>query len=145
VNGQAQAGALPDPKTAYDTLFQNVHARAFFGRLAQHGFTPASEKQAQEYLDLAGKLRVVEQDPRVKAANDANDPIAEANAALSNVMARHGLDGGIKAAAANDAQVARRQAAIQLAQDPSIYNSALSLKAAEASQLAAQIGYGQNA
>lgn len=142
MNGQAQ-GVLPDPKTAYDTLFQGVHTRAFFGRLAQHGFQPTSEKQAQEYLDLAGKLRLVDQDPRIKAAADANDPIAEANAALSNVLARHGLDAGVKQAAAQEADIARRNIAAQLAKDPSIYNSALSLKAAEASQVAAQLGIGQ--
>lgn len=139
---QQQAPALPDPKTAYDHLFSNIHARAFYSRLAQHGLAPANEKQAQEYLELAGKLRAIEADPRVKAAEAQNDPIAEVNRALDGAMERHGL-GSVKAAKAQEADVARRNVAVKLAADAGIYNSVLSLKAAEASQIAAQLGLGQ--
>lgn len=140
-NAQPGQPQLPNVKTAYDTLFSQIQARAFFGRLGQLGYSPTSEKQAQEYLNLAGKLRVIEQDPQVKAANDANDPIAQASAALDTAMARFGLDTGVKTAAAQEADVSRRNIAAQLAADPSLYASVLSLKSAEASQLAAQIGY----
>lgn len=134
-----QTPVLPDPKTAYDHVFGNVFTTAFFNKLARHGRVPTSEKQAQEYLLLAGNLEAIEADPRVKAANDANDPIAEANAALAGAAQKHGL-GTFKTAATQAADSSRRQAAIQMASDPGIYSSMLSLKAAEAAEVGRRFG-----
>jgi hypothetical protein len=56
------------------------------------------------------------------------------------VLQREGLDNGIKQAAAQEHDTSVLSAVEQLAQDPDIYNSVLSIKAAEAEQLAAQLG-----
>lgn len=127
-----QPPALPDPKTAYDTLVRDVYARTFFGRLAAHGLQPQSEKQAEDLLAMAGKLRVIAEDDRVKAAEAANDPIARANQSVDGLMRRMGIGGHDKAASAQAATAARRQAAVRLAGDPALYNAALSYKAAVA-------------
>ena len=133
-----QPAALPDPQTAFNNLMSGVHGRVFFGKLASYGIVPQSEKQAAAMLELGGKLRVASQHEQVKQAEDANDPILMANAALDRVMSQHGLDGQFKQAAANDEAHAIRQAAANLAGDPTIYNSVLALKAAEAQMLQSQ-------
>ena len=129
--------ALPTPEQAYAHLFDNVHARVFFGKLASFGIQPQSEKQASELLELAGKLKAAEQDPTVKAAAERNSPFAQASSDLDRQLGRMGVG---KAAAAEQADIALNQAAAQLAQDPATYNAVLSLKAAEATQIAKQMG-----
>ena len=127
-----QAATLPDPDAAYSHLFDQVHARIFFTKLGQAGYTPRNEKEAQEMLELAGKLRMVRQDPAVKQAADDSGRFAQANQALDTVLGQHGMDGSIKQASAQEQDVALDQAVDLLAQDHNIYNSVLSLKAAEA-------------
>ncbi len=135
-NGQP---ALPNPQVAYDTLFANVHAKAFFSKLASFGVQPRNDQQARYYLEMAGKLRAIEEAPQFKAANDANDPVAQANADLDAVMSRYGMAPQHKVAADQTAEIARTNMARQLAQHGDIYNSALSVKAAEASLIAQQL------
>lgn len=121
---------LPTPEQAYSHLFDEVHARAFFGKLAAHGRPVTTDKQAADYLELAGKLRMLHQDPAVKAAAEADGPLAEASAALDQFMAQNGFR-------PSGRDVATKQAAVQLAADPAVYASVLALKAAEAGQVAA--------
>ena len=52
--------ALPDVGEAYNNLFEGVHANVFFGKLANHGIQPQNEKEAADLLELAGKLRGVD-------------------------------------------------------------------------------------
>ena len=130
-----QAPALPEPQAAMDTIFQRVHSQVFFGKLAQAGIPVNSEKDASDLLELAGKLRAVA--PQIKQAQVGT--YAAANATLDQALAAHGLDSGIKRAQANDQQIALGNVAAQLAQDPEIYNAVLSIKSAEASQIAEQL------
>lgn len=135
---QQQQQPLPDPKVAYDTLYRDVYASSFFGRLAQHGVTPATEKQAEHFLGLAGKLRAYAEDDRTKQAADAADPVAEAESALDSVLARNGF--GRLTKAAQEADVARHNAAVRLANDANVYNAVLTLKAAQAQEVAERLG-----
>jgi hypothetical protein len=137
MNNTKQAGALPDPNAAYNHLFDNVHAQVFFGRLASRGYVPQSEKQANDYLQIAGRLRHVE--ATEKAAGDQHDPIGLALAALDATLGETGMDGHLKAAQARDADMAIKEAAAELAGDPLIYNSVLSLAQAEAQAAAQQL------
>lgn len=133
-----QAAALPDAETAYNTLFNGIHARVFFSKLASLGHEVKNEKQAQALLELAGKLRVVEQESGYKAAEELNDPYVAANHYIDEALGQHGLDASIKKARAAEEAGSIRQVAQQLSQDPGFYNSVLSLKAAEAAALQAQ-------
>ena len=124
---------LPDPQAAYNHLFNTVHAPAFFAKLAQAGIAPANEKEAADYLEMAGKLRTIQQDPRVKAAQDnSGSRVTQAKQALDQLMSQHGLGGQAR-------QISLQKVAASLADDPNIYNAVLSLKAAEASAVQAQL------
>ena len=132
-----QQQALPDPVAAYNHLFNNVHSQVFFGKLASRGYAPQNEKQAQDLLVLAGKLRRVAQVSE-KAASD-HSPFAGALNALDGYLGETGMGGQ---QAAQESQMAIKEAAAQLANDPVVYNCVLSLKAQEAA-LAAQQFQGQ--
>lgn len=140
-----QAAELPSPEDAYAHLFDQVHAQVFFTKVAQAGYAPRTEKEAADLLELAGKLRLVQEDPAVKQASDASSPYAVASSALDRLLGQNGMDGSTKQAAAQEQEVALNQAVGMLAQDPNIYNSVLSLKAAEAQSIAQQLGAGQEA
>ena len=133
----AAQSLLPDPQQAYDTVFQNVWSDTFFKKLASFGHVPQNQKQAQALLELSGKLETVENDPAIKFAGDAG-VYGQASQALDNLLAAQGLDGPLKQASATNRDTALAKYAMQLMQVPELYNSVLSLKAAEASQLAAQ-------
>jgi len=135
---QAQAPALPDPDTAYQNLFDGIHQRVFFNKMAAYGYVPQTPAQAQYMLEMAGTLRAVEQEAAVKQAADENDPYFLAKQHLNQVLGVHGLDGGIKQAQAQNDAFAIKQAAYELANDPLLYNSVLSLKAAEAAAIQAE-------
>lgn len=136
----SQQATLPDPQTAYDNLFQAVHARVFFQKCASAGIMPRSRQEAQWMLETAGKLRTVDQAGGLqKDAQDDNDnPYYQMNRHLDQVLAQHGLDGGIKAAAAQEEESAIRQLTVDLSNDPLLYNSVLSLKTAEAQDIQQQ-------
>ena len=129
---------LPDPAEAYNNLFEGVHANVFFGKLANHGFQPQSEKEAADLLQLAGRLRHV--DENEKAASIDQSRFEGPAQALDGILSGAGL-GEVKAAKAYDEEThAIKAAAAQLAQEPLFYNSVLSLKAHEAAVLAQQNG-----
>jgi hypothetical protein len=129
---------LPEPAEAYNNLFEGVHANVFFGKLANQGFQPQSEKEAADLLQLAGRLRHV--DDTEKAASASHSRFEGPTDALDSVMEGAGL-GSIKAAQAyTEEDQAVKAAAAQLAQEPIYYNSVLSLKAHEAAVLAQQNG-----
>tara|TARA_R110002020_G_scaffold16515_8_gene58279 strand:- start:5882 stop:6301 length:420 start_codon:yes stop_codon:yes gene_type:complete len=129
---------LPDPADAYNNLFEGVHANVFFGKLANHGFQPQSEKEAADLLQLAGRLRHVDETEKVASADQSRfeGPVD----ALDGILTGAGI-GNVKAAQAHDEEAqAIKAAAAQLAEEPLFYNSVLSLKAHEASVLAQQNG-----
>lgn len=116
---------LPEPQQAYDHLFNNVHGRVFFSRLGMHGVQPLNEKEANDLLMLAARLRTESDNENVKAASES----------------RFGGMLGALGEPANDQQqdtLAIKQAAEYYASDADIYNSVLSLKAHEAAELAGE-------
>lgn len=122
---------LPDPQTAYDHLFQGVHQNVFFNKLAAAGYGYETPEQATHLLNLAGHLRRVQDEERVKSAGDAPDPYAAALAHLEGAATAAGFS-GVKTAAAQERDWAIKQAAADLMQYPELYNSVLALKAADA-------------
>jgi len=134
---EKQAGTLPDPDSAYAHLFDTVHSNVFFGRLASIGIGPTNEKEAQDLLMLAGRLREADEQEKVAGDSRFGAPLE----ALDSVL---GGPGGIaKQAADADEALMIKQAAAELAGDPTIYNCVLSLKAQEAAIIADQMGGGQ--
>lgn len=133
---QTGAAALPDPQTAYQNLFQGVHAQVFFQKLAAAGHYPRSQEEAQWMLDTAGELREISQHDQVKQAAAQDNPYYQMRAGLSQLRQQYGITGG--QAGFQEAEAGYKQAAAELMQDPTFYNSVLSLKAAEAEQLKAE-------
>lgn len=122
--------ALPSAADAYQTLFDNVHAQVFFGKLASYGIQPTTEKEAADLLEIAAQLRNV--DNPVKQAS-AQSRFGDAVSALGSVVSSTPY-GQKQAAIAEDQAI--KQAAATLAQDPTVYNAVLVLKAHEAAALA---------
>ena len=135
---EGNAGVLPDPETAYQNVFDGVHSQVFFNKLAAAGIEPETEKEAQDLLMLAGRLRTVE--AAEKQAGDGEGRFGGALTALDSVLGETGMDGQIKQAAAQEEAIAIKQTAAAVMQDPTIYNSVLSLKAHEAAAIAEQFG-----
>jgi len=127
-----QKPQLPSPDVAYQNLFDGVHQQVFFGKLASHGIQPQTEKEAQDLLLLAGRLRHVD---LAKSAGDSRF-----GEALSDLDAAMGQEGFLKQAQEEEEELAIKEAAAQAMADPTIYNSVLSLKAHEASMA---LGQGQ--
>lgn len=132
---QNGAAALPDQQTAYQNLFQGVHAQVFFQKLAAAGHYPRSPEEAQWMLDTAGELREITEHAPVKQAAAQDNPYYQMRAGVSQLKQQYGLS---KSASYQEADASYKQAAAQLMQDPTFYNSVLSLKAAEAEHLKAE-------
>lgn len=132
--------ALPPADAAYNNLFDDVHARVFFTKLASvYGF-PAETPEDQQYLlQLAGRLRHVAQAEKTASVS----PYGAALSSLDQVMGAAGMDQPMQAARAQEAEMSIKQAAAELAEDPTIYNSVLALKAQEAAAVAQQLGLAQ--
>jgi hypothetical protein len=122
--------ALPDPADAYQQLFDGVHARVFLGKLASYGIQPTTEKEATDLFELAGKLRHVDGAEKQAATSSR---FGGALSALDSVLGNSASHSQHQVASRNQAI---KQAAAELAQDASVYNAVLSLKAAEAAVLA---------
>mgnify|MGYP003681252876 CR=1 FL=1 len=108
--------SLPNPQDAYNQLFHNVHAEVFFGKLASYGIQATTEKEAA--------------DAEKQAAESSR--FGGAVSALNNITTQPTTPAQRYQAQGQ----AIKQAASQLAQDPSIYNAVISLKAHEAAVLA---------
>lgn len=127
---------LPDPDTAYNTLFDGVHARIFFTKCAQAGIQPRTHEEAQWMLDTVGKLRTVQEHQKTAAARTS--PFLAMNRHLDSVLQKAGFDVG--RANVEEADLSYKQAAATLAADPAFFNATLALKIAEAEQVAASLG-----
>ena len=123
--------ALPEVGEAYNNLFEGVHANVFFGKLANHGIQPQNEKEAADLLELAGKLRGVDNNNDEKEAGDSR--FANPVGALTEVL---GETPQGQHAKAQEEEAVFKAAAEQLAEEPVFYNSVLALKANEAAILA---------
>ena len=123
--------SMPDPETAFARLAGTVHNGLIFEKLAAAvGVVPQNEKQAQDYLEIAEMLFAKHQEGTIKLASEAYDPVANATGALENVL------GFNKAASAYQPT---GDLAAALMQNPEIYDSVVSLKAAEAMELQAAL------
>ena len=134
----SQANTLPDSQTAFDNLMGGVAQRVFFAKCAAAGIAPRNQEDAEWMLKTAGKLRLIEQHAQVKQAQDAGNPFARADRALDQVMASYGINPGY-AQGYQEQEVAIKQAAYDAMQDPTIYNSVLAMRAAEAEQIRTQL------
>jgi hypothetical protein len=134
----AAAPVLPSKDVALDTLFQGVHQRTYFAKLASFGYVPRTQAQAQSLLDLAGRVDLIDQESTVKAAMVADDPFGAACAQLDQVMNEAGHQPFQKAAEQQELWAAQ-QTAEQLMQDPTFYNAMLMAKKAEAEEHAQRL------
>lgn len=134
---QGQTETLPDAETAFNNIFNGVRARVFFNKCAAAGIAPQNQQEAQYMLETAADLRIA-RDASVKTAGDENNPFYRMRHGLRNAMAEQGLDHGIKQAQAQNEEFYIKQAALELSQDPTIFNSILALKADEAEAIRKQ-------
>lgn len=130
----SQQNTLPDPQAAYDKLFDEVHAKVFFQKVAAAGIQPRSIEEAQWMLETTSKLRAVNESAQVKQAGAQDNPFYQMNAYLDGVLAKN----GIGQPTYQDQEVGFQKAAASLMNDPEIYNSVLSLKVAEAQAVEAE-------
>lgn len=122
--------SMPDPQTAFARLAGNVHNRLILEKVAAAtGIVPQNEKQAQDLLETAEMLFAAHQQGTIKTAAEAHDPIGAAKESLANVL------GFNKTASAQP----HGDLAAALMQNPEIYDSVVSLKAAEAMDLQAAL------
>jgi len=121
---------LPNPTDAYNYLFNKVHAQVFLNKLASYGITPSTEQEVSDLFELAGQLRHIES-PEKQAAEGSRfgSAVAGLNEAINATP-----QGQWQQAVYEDSAV--KQATYDLANDPAIYASILSLKAHEAAVLA---------
>lgn len=119
---------LPNTDEAYSTLFHNVHSQVFFGKLAQLGYTPTTDREAEDLLKIAANLRHVPRPEKTAASR-----FGGASQALSAVVPTSPV---VAQQRMQLQEAAVKQAAAQLSQNPEIYNAVLALKAAEAATLA---------
>lgn len=129
--------ALPEPQAAYETLFSDLQAQAFFHKLAAVApqYYPRTQQEAQDLLDMGAALESYEQHQAIqKVANDAS-PLGMAKQALYQILAAQGVAVPAQQASERDNRQAIQKAAADFAADPHYYNAALSLAAYQADQI----------
>lgn len=125
---------LPDPTTAFNTLATKVANSVFFHKCAAAALVPRTEEEAQAMLSCSYKLAALAENASVKAAAATSNPFLSLDKAADGLMDRFGLSQQ-KAAAAHANEC--REVSRHFAADPEIYNSVLSLKAADAQRASA--------
>lgn len=126
------SNALPSPQEAHDALYQGIHNRVFFHKLAAAGYHPRSREEAAWMLETGAKLHYMTEAQQVKQAAAQDNPFFQMNRYLDQVASQHGIDFGTKQAAAQEAEVGIKKAAAALAEDPAIYNAVLALRTHQA-------------
>lgn len=101
---------------ASSNILKGVYAPTFLQKMAERGYQATNNKEAEELLELGFKLAEMGAQP-----TEPTSKFASAVGALSQ------LSNGTAAVA----EYQYKQAAVQLAQDPAIYVSALLLQQAE--------------
>jgi hypothetical protein len=128
---QPTAGSvMPDPQTAYDNLTHGVHAEVFFAKCAAAGLAPQTPEDAVTMLRTAHQIRGYR--TQKQAADRGVSPFQQIKAAADR------LTGGGRPAYVEE-EVAMKAAADQFANDPTLYNSVLSLAGAEADAIRTQL------
>lgn len=152
------AATLPSPQEAHDTVC-DIHKRAFLGRLAQHGEQPATEKEATALLDLGISLYESAPAEEIKTAQDngayGDGPYAQVLAAYTNQNSPQAAPGFESVKQSNSTfgkegstdhpllpqplLDSAMDAAVNLAQDPSIYGAAVVKRACNEEAMVEQI------
>lgn len=120
---------LPDAQTAYDNLFANVKAEVFFRKCAAAGHYPSNEEEARAMMEIGARGRSLQQ----KQATDTESPILSMKSAFDRQF------GNDPRQHAQAHELAVKQAADYFFENPDLYNSVLSLKAAEAEAIRQQL------
>jgi hypothetical protein len=111
---------------AYGTMYADVHAPAFFQKLAaDHNFVPANDEQAEQLLQMGEKLFDAQQRSQTKAAAANTDFFAVANSRLDTLLGNP-----------TPADNATKQAAASLSQSAAIRQAALTFQNGLLSQAA---------
>ena len=124
----ATGSTLPDPTTAYNHLYESVHAEVFFRKCAAAGYVPDSQEEAVAMLQTAAQLRGLNK--QAAAPTPKTSPILALKQAVDQAAGANSP----RAVAAQQDYVLK-QAADELLSDPNIYNSILVLKAAQAEEI----------
>lgn len=97
-----------DAQSAFNTLFNEVHAPVFFAKLAQdYGIHPQSQEEASKMLHVAGKLRNVYVADQVKQASTRVSALDTLDSKLDSLLGNtHGdnSSSAVKQAAVNALQ-----------------------------------------
>jgi len=110
---------LPNPRDAYNHVFSEIHATTFFNKLASAGISPSTDQEVEDLLKLAGTLR-----PYAAQAAEKTASASRFGGALNDLSQ---LTGATQATNQLQSQMAIKQAAAAVLQDPAIYQSMLSL------------------
>ena len=99
---------------AFNTIVENLAAPYFFEKLAAHGLSPRSEKEAAEMWSVAQKLHVLYTAEQEKVAAASVSTLEAANQQLDEMLSYAGLGAPVEKSAAWDdaASVAADQADI---------------------------------
>jgi hypothetical protein len=116
---------------AYATLVAELAAPHFFSKLAAHGVSPRSEKEAAELWALGRKLHMFYTADQEKAAAAQVSGLTAINKQLDALLASSGLVPAEKASSFRDVAGAA-------ADQPEIANAVLTLQAAHAAAMQAK-------
>lgn len=130
----AQDTIMPSYDEAYNTVYQKIHAHSMLTKLAAMGFEIATEQDANDYLRLAGNIRDLIASQQVKQANARVSRVANLNSMLEGATGQQSFsyDEGIRKQAEDNYAA---KTAAEMAQNPEIYNSLLTLLQAQAEKL----------
>lgn len=102
---------------AIDKVTADVHNRAFFHKLAQRGYQPQTEQEANDLLQLSEKLAAAQDAVASQPQQHGQSKFAHAVAALDNILGY--------GETAEDARI--KEAAVELTNDPEIFNAVQTL------------------
>lgn len=119
---------LPDVQTAYNVM-TNIGNRVFFSKCAAAGYEPRTEQEALSMLEMAAKLRLVDEQNGVKQAAAQESPFAVMNSDLDRAMSAQGFTTN------RDVASGRRDVAVKIAQENNVYNAVLVLRANQAATI----------
>jgi hypothetical protein len=79
------------PEQAYNVLYHRVHAPVFFNKLAAHGIQPRNAADAQQMLEVSGKLRTLYNASLAEKEAATSSGLSKMSQALDAKLAQLGL------------------------------------------------------
>ena len=110
---------------ALAVLFQRVQIPVFFNKLAEAGIHVRDDAEAQQYLDIAVKLRQLEHREWAKTASVQTSQLSKLSQRLDGLLAERGVQG--LPAMSSEVKLAAEQGSA----DPELAHAVLSLLQAE--------------